>query len=89
MTLLVQRRGRPEGLLVGPSDLVAPPERGSVASLRSDRPALRLTTAIGTLILTFDEAAARDRAAAVLMPAADGAASLHPTDEETGWTPGN
>ena len=84
MTRLIQRRGRAEGVAVGPDDLRGPVERGSVASLRGERPALRVPTVNGPLILTFDDTAARDRADAALRPV------LSPPNEEAStWMPGN
>lgn len=80
-TLIVERRGRPEGVALGRGELVdlVP---GAVRSLRGTRPALRATAGTGTIVLTFDDVAARDQSAAELF-AGSGLAAERP------WPPGN
>jgi hypothetical protein len=65
-TLIAERRGRPEGVALGLGEtrrLTA----GSVMPLRGPRPALRIVAGTGPIMLSFDDATARDRAAAALL----------------------
>ncbi len=65
-TVIVERVGRPEGVALGMGEL----QRlsvGSATTFRGTRPAIRATAGTGQLILSFDDAAARDRAAAELV----------------------
>ena len=65
-TLIVERRGRPEGVALGRGELHRL-STGQVMPLRGSRPALRVTAGTGPLFLSFDNAADRDRAAAELI----------------------
>jgi hypothetical protein len=65
-TLIVERRGRPEGVALGRGELHKL-SMGQVMPLRGSRPALRVTAGTGPLFLSFDNAADRDRAAAELI----------------------
>ena len=65
-TLIVERRGRPEGVALGIGEL----RRltiGSVVPFRGPRPGLRAVAGTGPLLLSFDDEPARDRAAAALL----------------------
>ena len=65
-TLIVERVDRPEGVALGIGEL----QRlsvGSATTFRGARPALRATAGTGRLILSFQDVAARDRAAAELI----------------------
>jgi hypothetical protein len=64
-TLIIERQGHPEGVAVGRGELTAM-AGGVVRPWRGDRPALRLDAGTGTLLVSFDSAADRDRAAAEL-----------------------
>jgi hypothetical protein len=64
-TLIIERQGRPEGVAVGRGEMTAM-QVGTVTPLRGDRPALRLDAGTGTLLVSFDSVAERDRAAAEL-----------------------
>lgn len=64
-TLIVERIDRPEGVALGLGELRRL-SIGVATTFRGDRPALRATAGTGPLILSFDDAAARDRAAAEL-----------------------
>jgi hypothetical protein len=64
-TLIIERQGRPEGVAVGRGELTAM-AGGIVRPWRGDRPALRLEAGTGTLLVSFDSVADRDRAAAEL-----------------------
>jgi hypothetical protein len=64
-TLIIERQGRPEGVAVGRGELTAM-AGGVVRPWRGDRPALRLAAGTGTLLVSFDSVADRDRAAAEL-----------------------
>jgi hypothetical protein len=100
-TVIVQRPDEPQGVGVG-GDEITTLELGTVRSLRWERPAIRVTAGTGPLVLTFDDAAAQDRAAreiaagdtAAVTPEAsdsDGMPEPDPpaVDEEDRWTPGN
>jgi hypothetical protein len=65
-TLIVERRGRPEGVAVGLGQLVRLTS-GVVLLFRGPRPALRAVAGTGPLLLSFDDETARDRAAAELL----------------------
>jgi hypothetical protein len=65
-TLIVERRGRPEGVALGRSELKQLMS-GRVMCFRGQRPALRLIAGTGTLLLSFDSKEARDRAAGELI----------------------
>ncbi len=65
-TLIVERRGRPEGVAVGLGELTRL-SRGAVMPFRGRRPALRATAGTGPLLLSFDSEAERDRAVAELL----------------------
>jgi hypothetical protein len=73
-TLIIERQGRAEGVAVGRDELTAM-TGGVVRPWRGERPALRLEAGTGTLVVSFDSVADRDRAAAELT-------------EETGIRPG-
>lgn len=65
-TLIVERRGRPEGVALGLGELTRL-SRGTVMPFRGPRPALRATAGTGPLLLSFDAEADRDRAVAELL----------------------
>lgn len=65
-TLIVERIGRPEGVALGVGELQRV-SVGSATTFRGARPALRATAGTGPLILSFADAATRDRAAAELV----------------------
>jgi hypothetical protein len=65
-TLIVERRGRPEGVAMGLGELTRL-SRGAVMPFRGRRPALRATAGTGQLLLSFDSEADRDRAVAELL----------------------
>ena len=69
-TLILERRGRPHGVAVGRGEptAIAP---GTVSRLRGTRPALRLSAGTGTLLVSFDTTANRDRAASELAAEAE------------------
>ena len=64
-TLIIERQGRPEGVAVGRGELTAM-AGGVVRPWRGERPALRLEAGTGTLLVSFDSVADRDRATAEL-----------------------
>jgi hypothetical protein len=64
-TLIIERQGRPEGVAVGRGELTEL-QAGIVRPLRGDRPGLQLDAGTGTLLVSFDSVAERDRAAAEL-----------------------
>jgi hypothetical protein len=68
--MILERRGRPHGVAVGRGELTAMTP-GIVSPLRGSRPALRLTAGTGTLLVSFDTAANRDRAASELAAEAE------------------
>ncbi len=65
-TLIVERRDRPEGAALGLGELRRL-SAGVVMPFRGPRPAIRVVAGTGPLLLSFDDAAIRDRAAAVLL----------------------
>lgn len=65
-TLIVERRGRPEGVALGLGELTRL-SRGLVMPFRGRRPALRATAGTGPLLLSFDSEGDRDRAVAELL----------------------
>jgi hypothetical protein len=65
-TLLIERAGLPQGVALGLGELVRL-SSGQVMALRGPRPALRVVAGTGPLLLSFDDAADRDRAAAELI----------------------
>jgi hypothetical protein len=65
-TLIVERVGRPEGVALGMGELQKL-SVGSATTFRGSRPAIRATAGTGPLILSFDDAATRDLAAAELV----------------------
>lgn len=65
-TVIVERIGRPEGVALGVGELQHLTV-GSATTFRGTRPALRATAGTGALIIAFDDAATRDRAAAELV----------------------
>jgi hypothetical protein len=65
-TLVVERVGGRQGLEVG-LGYVTRVSAGSALDVRGPRPALRLGTDTGPLVLTFDTTEDRDRAAAVIL----------------------
>ncbi len=85
-TLIVERVGAPEGVALGIGEL----ERlsvGTATTFRGGRPAIHATAGTGPLILSFEDVAARDRAAAELVAEAglDLAAALPiPTPQRDG-----
>ncbi len=79
-TLIIERRGKPEGVAVGLGELTRL-SRGDVMPLSGRRPALRVTAGTGALLLSFDSEVDRDRAAAELLDetglVAGGSGSAH------------
>jgi hypothetical protein len=69
-TLILERRGQPHGVAVGRGELTAMAP-GTVSPLRGSRPALRLSAGTGTLLVSFDSTANRDRAASELAAEAE------------------
>ena len=65
-TLIVERRGQPQGVALGLGQLVRL-SSGSVLPFRGPRPALRAVAGTGPLLLSFADEATRDRAAAELL----------------------
>jgi hypothetical protein len=65
-TLIVERRGRPEGVALGLGQLVRLTS-GVALLFRGPRPALRVVAGTGPLVLSFDDETQRDRAAAELL----------------------
>jgi hypothetical protein len=65
-TLIIERRGRPEGVSLGLGQLVRLTS-GVVLLFRGPRPALRAVAGTGPLLLSFDDETERDRAAAELL----------------------
>ena len=65
-TLLVERVGLPQGVALGLGELVRL-SSGEAMALRGPEPALRVVAGTGPLLLSFDEEAERDRAAAELL----------------------
>ena len=65
-TLILERRGRAEGVALGLGELTRI-SRGSVLPFRGRRPALRVIAGTGQLLLSFDSDAVRDRAVAELL----------------------
>jgi hypothetical protein len=65
-TLIVERVGRPEGVALGVGELTRL-SVGTSTTFAGSRPAIRATAGTGPLILSFDDAAARDRVAAELV----------------------
>jgi hypothetical protein len=64
-TLIIERRGRPEGVAVGHGELTEQ-ATGTVMTFRGPRPALRLQAGTGRLLVSFDSVEERDRAASEL-----------------------
>jgi hypothetical protein len=80
-TLIVERVGRPEGVALGIGEL----QRlsiGEATTFAGSRPAIRAVAGTGPLILAFEDAAARDRAAAELVGEAGLDLGLLPSDAE-------
>jgi hypothetical protein len=69
-TLIVERRGVPQGVAVGLGELRRV-SSGQVMTFRAPRPALRVVAGTGPLFLSFDSEAERDRAAAELLRESD------------------
>lgn len=65
-TLIVERTGLPSGVALGRGELKRL-SVGQVMTFRAPRPALRVVAGTGPLLLSFDTAADRDRAAAELL----------------------
>ncbi|MFP5342659.1 MAG: hypothetical protein ACLGIJ_07030 [Candidatus Limnocylindria bacterium] len=65
-TIIVERVDRPEGVALGLGELRRL-SVGVATTFRGERPAVRATAGTGPLVLSFDDAAARDRAAAELV----------------------
>jgi len=65
-TLIVERVSRPEGVALGIGELQKL-SVGSATTFRGSRPAIRATAGTGPLILSFDDVATRDLAAAELV----------------------
>ena len=65
-TVILERRGRPEGVALGLGELTRL-SRGTVLPFRGRRPAIRATAGTGRLLLSFDSEADRDRAVAELL----------------------
>lgn len=65
-TLIIERRGRPEGVALGLGQLVRLTS-GVAMLFRGPRPALRAVVGTGPLLLSFDDEGQRDRAAAELL----------------------
>lgn len=82
-TLIVERRGRPEGVALGLGQLVRL-SSGDVLPMRGPRPALRAVAGTGPLLLSFDAESDRDRTAAELLDETGLGASVEPTDQKEG-----
>lgn len=65
-TLIIERRGRPEGVALGLGELTGL-SRGDIVPFRGRRPGLRATAGTGRLLLSFASQAERDRAVAELL----------------------
>ncbi len=65
-TLVVERPDHPQGVSIGLGELVRL-SVGDVVTFRGQRPAIRAVAGTGPLMLSFDSAADRDRAAAELL----------------------
>jgi hypothetical protein len=65
-TLIVERLGRPEGVALGVGELTGL-SVGTATTFGGHRPAIRATAGTGPLILSFADAAERDRVAAELI----------------------
>ena len=65
-TLIVERRGRPDGVALGPGELKRL-TLGVTLPFRGPHPALRLVAGTGPLLLSFDDERDRDRVAAELL----------------------
>ena len=65
-TLIIERRGRPEGVALGLGELTGL-SRGDVVPFGGRRPALRATAGTGRLLLSFASQSERDRAVAELL----------------------
>lgn len=80
-TLIVERRDRPEGVAVGLGELTTL-SAGTVITLGAARPGLRVTAGTGPIILSFDDEATRDRAAAELVDETGLGTPIVPVTEE-------
>lgn len=65
-TLIIERRGRPEGVALGLGQLVRLTS-GTALPFRGPQPALRAVAGTGPLVLSFEGVGDRDRAAAELL----------------------
>ena len=65
-TLIIERRGKPEGVAVGLGELLRV-SRGTVMPLGGPRPAIRATAGTGPILLSFDSDSDRDKALAELL----------------------
>jgi hypothetical protein len=65
MNLVVERSGRSQGVALGLGE-VRRLSAGRVLTLHAPRPAVRVVAGTGSLVMSFDTEAERDRAAAQL-----------------------
>ena len=82
-TLIIERRGRPEGVALGLGQLVRLTS-GVVMSFRGPRPALRAVAGTGPLLLSFDDEPTRDRGAAELLDETNLGSGLISNDPKEG-----
>lgn len=82
-TLIIERRGRPEGVALGLGQLVRLTS-GAVLPLRGPHPALRAVAGTGPLLLSFEGEVDRDRAAAELLDETGLGAGVDTTDRVEG-----
>jgi hypothetical protein len=82
-TLIIERRGRPEGVALGRGELDRLTS-GIVMLFRGPRPALRAVAGTGPLVLSFEDEAERDRAAAELLDESGIGANPTATDPKEG-----
>lgn len=82
-TLIIERRGHPEGVALGQGQLVRLTS-GVVMSFRGPRPALRAVAGTGPLLLSFDDEPTRDRGAAELLDETNLGSGLISNDPKEG-----
>lgn len=81
-TTIVERTGRPEGIALGRGELTKVTV-GTVTTFHGPRPGLRLAAGTGRLLLSFDDAEARDRVAAELAAGLGDRSPADPSTEDT------